>query len=122
MQETGPRPAINLTSQPLVCRRPDFRIASRRCAVRAIPYRPTESSRLYLEVLESGKRLADALAEERKTNKPKVQNPENTAQLERWTRARSEVARAVEYYALSLENFREAVLTEVAPLLSRRSQ
>jgi hypothetical protein len=73
------------------------------------------SSQLYLELLDSGERLVEALADEREANVFCA----GISSYEDWQLdlgiARDEVERAAECYAVALKDFRMAMLSELDP-------
>lgn len=66
-------------------------------------------------VAVAGKRLLDALAEEEQINISSARTLGNATILKRWRAARKDVERSAEHYAIALENYSEAVLTEMKP-------
>jgi hypothetical protein len=67
--------------------------------------------RQHQELLESGRRLSDAIGAEIRLNAAPSRDPE---WLERWRIARCRVVRAAEDYAMSLQSYRKGTLLEVA--------
>jgi hypothetical protein len=86
----------------MVCRKPDVRRAGKSCADKVARYKPLDSTRHRRELMESRKRLTNALDEVTGLVPSQV--------------ARNQVASAAECYALALETYREAVLSELAAL------
>jgi len=64
--------------------------------------------------MESGDRLVDALAEEKNAADQGTGYPEDVTTPERWRTASRAVRHAAEYYTIALENYRQAVLSELA--------
>jgi hypothetical protein len=84
----------------MVCRKPDIRRAGKSCAVKVARYKQMDSTRHHRELVESRQRLTNALDEVTGLVPSRV--------------ARNQVASAAECYALALENYREALLSELA--------
>ena len=91
-----------------VGRKVHFRFAAKSCvARRRVPHstgRLLDSARQHSELLESGRRLSDAMLAEKRLNAAESHDPE---WLERWRTARNRVLRAAEDYATALQCFRE---------------
>jgi len=103
---------------PVMHRKLDASFAGRSCgARRRMPQqagRQADSSRLYVELEHSGRRLVDAIAAEKRVNAAGLENPNDSTIPERWSFARSRVAEAADYYVIALENYREAAVSEAA--------
>jgi len=69
-----------------------------------------DSASRHLELVESGKHLTDALAAERKVY---LLSARNLGDQERWRRTLREIKRLAKLYAIALENYREATLSEL---------
>jgi hypothetical protein len=74
-----------------------------------------DSADLYLEVLESGDRLVAAIAQERKIRASSPGHASHARCRARLSTARHEVELAAESYAMALQSYRLAALSEWAP-------
>lgn len=104
-----------MSSQGMRRRRND-REAGRSCAVRrrvlGTNGLPIDSAGRHLELLECAKRLANALAEEQKSFVPGARHSGDAVNRERWRTAFREIERSAKRYAIALENYRVAALSE----------
>jgi hypothetical protein len=80
-----------------------------------------DSAQLYRELVESGDRLLQALANERKTSLVNHIRPGWTRPPGRCRASRREVEKTVEVYAAALRTYRMAMLSELEPLPSAAS-
>ena len=101
----------------MVCRKLGLPRSGKICAVRVVRCKPLYSDPLYREVVESRKRLMGGLAEERSAHAVSARSPMDATILDRWRTVRSEVERAAGYYAIAIENYTEAVLSDLAHYL-----
>lgn len=82
-----------------------------------VRYRKLDSARLYLDLVETRKRLLHGLAEEREAHAVSASNPGDAATRDRWQTVRGEVERGAGYYARAIENYTEALLSDLADYL-----
>jgi hypothetical protein len=80
-----------------------------------------DSAQLYLDLLDSGERVLEALAEEREANVFRAGVLGYLDWEERLWKARRGVESAAERYAVALRVFRAAVMSELAPSEPARS-
>ena len=105
-----PLRAFILSTSPRVYRRFASFEAGKTCSSRTLPNHHGRSI-LLQKVIESGTQLNRALA---------ASDSAGNWNQEHWQNALANVTSAVEYYAGSLENYRQALVTELAPFISGR--
>jgi len=70
-----------------------------------------------LQLVASRERLIGGLAEERRAHAVSARSPGNAAVLARWKNVRSQVERAAGHYAMAIDTYTDAVLSDLAHYL-----
>jgi hypothetical protein len=80
-------------------------------------YRPLDSARLYLDLVDTRKRLLNGLAEEREAHAISAGTPGDAATRDHWQTVRSQVERGAGCYAMAIGNYTEALLSDLGDYL-----